>query len=92
MSRKTQLISLVLEASGRWHSHYLIDFIDEFFMALRGDPKKASFALRTGKFLRITLQFSRMYFYGRIFFFGRRHPQSRWNFAPLKAYRRGFLD
>ena len=35
MSRKTHLISLVLEASGRWHSHYLTDFIDEFFVALK---------------------------------------------------------
>ena len=40
MSRKTHLISLVLEASGRWHSHYLIDFIDEFFMALKRTLKK----------------------------------------------------
>ena len=40
MSRKTHLISLVLEASGRWHTHYLIDFIDEFFMALKRTLKK----------------------------------------------------
>ena len=35
MSRKTHLFSSVLEASGRWHTHYLIDFADEFFVALK---------------------------------------------------------
>ena len=35
MSRKTHLISMVLEASGRWHTHYLIDLTDEFFVALK---------------------------------------------------------
>ena len=35
MSRKTHLISMVPEASGRWHIYYLIEFTDEFFVALK---------------------------------------------------------
>ena len=35
MSRKTHLISMVPEASSRWHTHYLIDLTDEFFVALK---------------------------------------------------------
>ena len=35
MSRKTHLISVVPEASSLWHTHYLIDLTDEFFVALK---------------------------------------------------------
>ena len=49
------------------------------------DPKKASFAMRTGKFLRTTLQFSRMYFYGRIIFFWTPAPKKSVEFCPLEG-------
>ena len=50
MSGKTHLISMVPEASSRRHTHYLTDFIDEFFMALKRTLKSIIY-LAHGKIL-----------------------------------------